>query len=126
MTTDERTAIERAAQRAASMSDALGITFEAAAREIARGSALYEETVAAILATRPDERAEAEARISALLPELAETIDAWINRDREDWRDSNRLAGRLQLHMRSISANAAEIARIDSRDHWWGVGAHRE
>lgn len=52
MTNEERTAIEAAAVRATRMAESLGITFEAAAREIARGSALYEESVAAIIAAR--------------------------------------------------------------------------
>ncbi len=56
---------------------------------------------------------------------LAEAVQAWLGRDREDWRASNHAAGRLELVMRSVSAEAAAIKAIDAHDRWWGVRAKR-
>jgi len=129
MTTEEREAIAKAVMKAEAMSDALGISFEESARTVARGSALFEETVAAMVAFRPaevGEREYAEQQIDRLVPELAEAMEEWLGRDRENWRSSSRGASRLQLLMRSISGYAGNIAAIDSREHWWGVNARRD
>jgi hypothetical protein len=66
-----------------------------------------------------------ERRMDAHLGELAETVQGWMNRDRESWRDSSRWAGRLELVMRNVSAEAAAIKSINARERWWGVRAIR-
>jgi hypothetical protein len=72
-----------------------------------------------------EERRRAEQRIDALLPELAATMLAWENRNRENWRDSNREARRLRVLMQSISGYANDIAAHDGRAYYWGVNARR-
>ena len=67
-----------------------------------------------------------EQQMDRHIGELAEAVQNWINRDRESWRASNHAAGRLELVMRSVSAEAAAIKSIDSRERWWGVGAVRD
>lgn len=47
-------------------------------------------------ATAPYTRAHHEANIDRLVPEIAQAMDEWMGRDREDWRASNSAAGRLQ------------------------------
>lgn len=67
-----------------------------------------------------------ETRMDEHISKLAEAVQGWLDRDREDWRSSNRAAGRLQLVMRAVSAEASDIAAIDSHDRWWGVRAIRD
>lgn len=73
-----------------------------------------------------EERRQAEQRIDALLPELAEAMIAWGTRSREDWRDSNRIARQLRVLMQSISGYAGDIAAHDGRAYYWGVNARRD
>lgn len=78
------------------------------------------------MSAAPFSREWHEERMDAHLADLVETVQGWMNRDREDWRDSNRWAGRLELVMRSVSAEAAAIKSIDARERWWGVRAIRD
>ena len=78
------------------------------------------------ISATPYTREHHEANIDRLVPEIAQAMDEWMGRDREDWRASNSAAGRLQLLMRSMSAEAAAIQAIDSQEHHWGVKAKRE
>jgi len=129
VTVEERAALSEAVMRAEALTEALGIPFEEAARTVARGSALLDETVAAMVVFRPTEvgtREHAEKQIDRLVPEVAAAMEEWLGRDRENWRSSSRAAARLQLLMRSISGYAGDIAAIDSRDRWWGVNARRD
>jgi len=59
-----------------------------------------------------------EERMDARLHDLAEAVEGWLDRDREDPRDSSRWAGRLQLMMRSVSAEAAAIQALDNQRYW--------
>lgn len=72
------------------------------------------------------ERRNAEQRIDALLPELAEAVMEWERRDRENWRDSNRIARRLRVLMQSISGYANDISAHDGQAYYWGVNARRD
>lgn len=65
---------------------------------------------------QPYSRAYHEQRIDRHLNDLADAIQRWEGRDREDWIATNIAAGRLQLVMRSLSADAAALAALGARD----------
>lgn len=52
------------------------------------------------------------------LHELVEAVEGWMSRDRENPNDVSKWAGRLELAMRSISADAGGIKRLNNERFW--------
>lgn len=50
--------------------------------------------------------------------ELAKALEEWLAIDREDPTALAVTAGRLQLHARNVSANAAALALLSSERYW--------